>query len=130
MSFSNEMLDKKVWAVVGATTNEEKFGYKIYAKLKEEGYEVVGINPNYDLIDADKMYASLDDAMKEHKIECVSVVVPASVSKSVLEKADSLGIPYIWFQPHTYEEEYLKTVETKGIKMVYGQCVLIELGKK
>ena len=30
MDLSQEMLKKKVWAVVGANTKPDKFGYKIY----------------------------------------------------------------------------------------------------
>ncbi len=38
-----EMLEKKVWAVVGATNNKEKFGYTIWNKLQDNGYEVYPI---------------------------------------------------------------------------------------
>ena len=38
MDYVEEALKRKVWAVVGATDNKEKFGYKIYKNLKLEGY--------------------------------------------------------------------------------------------
>ena len=41
-----EALTKKVWAVLGATGRKEKFGYKIYACLRDHGYTVYPVNPN------------------------------------------------------------------------------------
>ncbi len=35
-----KLLEKKIWAVAGANQNPEKYGNKIYKRLKERGYEV------------------------------------------------------------------------------------------
>jgi predicted CoA-binding protein len=51
-----EMLEMKTWAVVGASENKEKFGWKIYKKLKDKGYKVFPVSPNYETIDGDKCY--------------------------------------------------------------------------
>jgi len=48
-----KMLEKKVWAVVGASDNPEKYGNLIYKKLKSRGYRVYPVNPNYETIDGD-----------------------------------------------------------------------------
>ncbi len=130
MNFANEMLKRKNWAVVGVTPNKNKFGYKIFSTLKNNGYNVVGINPKYDEINGEKVYSSLEEAMKDMNIECVSVVVPPSISVSVLEMADNMNIPYIWFQPNTYEQNWIEQVKTNNIKMVYNQCVLVELAAR
>ncbi len=125
----NQMLEQKVWAVVGATPNTEKFGNKIYNTLKQNGYKVVGINPRYEKLDGDTLYPTLAEAMEKEniKIDCVSVVVPPSISDKVLENADKLNIPYIWFQPHTYDNEWIENVKVNNIKMVYNHCVLVEI---
>ena len=41
------MLQKKVWAVVGATNNETKFGHKIFKLLENAGYQVYPVNPDW-----------------------------------------------------------------------------------
>ena len=56
------MLEKKVWAVVGATQNTEKYGYRLYKHLKNNGYTVYAVNPSYDTIDADPCYKNLSIA--------------------------------------------------------------------
>lgn len=121
-----EMLDKKVWAVVGATTNEEKFGYKIYKKLKDRGYEVYPVNPRCDEIEGDKCYKSISDLPV--KPDCVDMVVPPKVSNNVVNEIVENGIEYVWFQPGTFTEETIDLAEEKGLKFVYYDCVLVALG--
>lgn len=120
------MLDKKVWAVVGATDNPAKFGNKIYKKLKAYGYEVYAVNPNYKEVDGDTCFSSLTDVPV--KIDCVNVVVGPDKSNRVLNEVKQLGIENIWFQPGTYTPDIIEASEVAGLKTVYMNCVLVELG--
>ncbi len=120
-----EMLDKKVWAVVGASPNKEKFGYKIWKKLKEHKYETYGVNPNYDSIDGEKIYPYLKDV--PNKIEVVDLVVPPQVSLDIIDEAKELGIEYLWFQPGTFNDEVIKKAKSLGFKILYDDCVLATL---
>ncbi len=121
-----EMLDKKIWAVVGATPNEDKFGYKIYKKLKNRGYEVYAVNPRYDEVDSDKCYHSLSDLPV--KPNCVDMVVPPQVTNKTLEEIKANNIEYVWFQPGTFTEKTINLADEKGLKSVYYDCVLVALG--
>ncbi|MDD2481966.1 MAG: CoA-binding protein, partial [Lutispora sp.] len=53
------MLEKKIWAVVGVNQNPEKFGNKIYKRLKNQEYEVYPVNPVDETIDGDICYKNL-----------------------------------------------------------------------
>lgn len=121
-----EMLDKKVWAVVGATPNQSKFGYKIFKKLKDKGYEVYGINPIHDELDGEKLYKSISDLPV--KPDCVDMVVSPKRSKPMVEEIADSGIEYVWFQPGTFDEETIDLAEEKNLKFVYYDCVLVALG--
>ena len=44
------MLQKKVWAVVGASDNETKFGHKIFKLLEKAGYQVYPVNPGLEKV--------------------------------------------------------------------------------
>jgi len=47
-----DILDKNnKFAVIGASNNEEKYGYKVYKQLKKNGYQIYPINPREELID-------------------------------------------------------------------------------
>lgn len=122
-----EMLQKKIWAVVGATPDKEKFGYKIFKKLKEHGYTVYAVNPKYDDIGGDKVYKNLQ-ALPETP-ECINMVVGPKVSKIILDEIKELEIPYVWFQPGTFDEETIEKAESYNLNIVYYDCVLVALGE-
>lgn len=117
-----KMLEKKVWAVVGATPNEEKFGYKLYKRLVETGYEVYGVNPVYDKIGDDVIYENLSSLPVVPEV--LDIVVSPKRALPVLEEAAKLGIKYIWFQPGTYDDEVLQKAEELGLEHVLA-CVLV-----
>lgn len=119
-----EMLKNKVWAVVGANQDPEKYGNMIYRKLKSRGYEVYAVNPIYDTVEGDVCYKDLTSLPK--KPEVIDMVVSPKRGKPILEEAAKLGIQYIWLQPGTYDEEVLKLIDTLGLKAVQA-CVLVAL---
>src|SRR5256885_7712759 len=93
----NEILGLKRFAVVGASRNSEKYGYKVYRTLKEAGYEVFAVNPNAETIDGDPCYPLLDNVSPP--VDCVVTVVPPQVTFEIVRRAGHLRIPYIWMQP-------------------------------
>ena len=117
-----EMLEKKVWAVVGANQDGEKYGNMIYRKLKMRGYEVYAVNPMYEIIEGDKCYKDLSSLPKIPEV--IDMVVSPKRGKPVLEEAAQLGIRYIWLQPGTYDDELLKQIDELGLESVQA-CVLV-----
>ncbi|MCF0155900.1 MAG: CoA-binding protein, partial [Veillonella sp.] len=92
-----EALQKKVWAVLGATDKTHKFGYKIYAHMKAAGYEVYPVNPRVETIDGQVCYNSLTDLPV--KPDVVDFVVPESAGLAALDECLELGIQTVWLQP-------------------------------
>jgi|LGVE01.1.fsa_nt_gb predicted CoA-binding protein len=121
----NEMLDKKKWAIVGATKRETKFGYEILMVLKNHGYEVYPVNPFYDEIKGIKCYPSLKDIPV--KVDCVDIVVPVKKSINIIDEVKELGIENIWFQPGTYNDEVLEKSHAMGLNTVFEDCVIVEI---
>jgi predicted CoA-binding protein len=117
-----KMLEKKVWAVVGANQDREKYGNMIYRKLKSRGYEVYAVNPTYETIEGDTCYKNLSSLPKMPEV--IDMVVSPKRGKPVLEEAAQLGIRYIWLQPGTYDAELLKRIDELGLEAVQA-CVLV-----
>ena len=120
-----EMLDKKVWAVIGATPNTEKTANRIYHTLINHGYETYPVNPNYtEMEDGTKCYSSLKDLPKVP--DCVDFVIPPAVTLKTLEEMDPKTYPNIWLQPGTYNNEVVDYAESKGFNVVHeGACVMV-----
>lgn len=119
-----EILNKYYhFAVVGVTANKEKYGYKIFKRLKDCGYDVYGVSPIYDKIDDDVIYSSLEAI--EAPIDVVVFVVKKEYAISYIDEMTALGIHYAWMQPNTYDDELLAYIKNVGITPITA-CILIE----
>lgn len=121
------MLEKKVWAVIGASPNVDKFGYKVWRKLQEHGYEAYPVNPRYEEIEGEKCYKSLKDI--PNKPEVIDFVIPPSAIFEWLSEAKEVGIDYLWCQPGAANQEVVLKAEELGFNIAYNVCVLAELGE-
>lgn len=128
MNIKEEMMNKKIWAVVGVSGNKDKWGYKIYKILKENNYETYGVSPNYQELEGDQIYKTLADLPK--KVDVVDLVVAPKISLSILEEAKELGIEYIFFQPGTYNNEVVAKAEELNLKILTGDCIYATLRNK
>lgn len=118
------MLEMKVWAVVGANDNPDKFGNRIYKKLKARGYKVYPVNPNYEAVDGDRCYPKLSELPELPEV--IDMVVSPKRGKAVIEEAAQLGVKNVWLQPGTYDEELLQMIKDRGLIGVQA-CVLVAL---
>ncbi len=126
MDIKQSMLEKKIWAVIGANNDPDKFGNIIYKRLKSEGYTVYPVNPVYDSVEGDKCYPDLTSLPE--KPEVLDMVVSPKRGKAFIEEAAKLGIKNIWLQPGTYDQELLKLIEEKQLAGLQA-CVLVALGE-
>lgn len=123
-----EMLEKKNWAVVGVSPNEDKFGFKVFDALKNHGYTVYGVNPKYDEVRGEKIYDELNQIID--KVECINFVVNPKITYKMVESLDPSKVEYLWFQPGAYDDKVIELGKDKGFNMVHDSCVLVELGKR
>ncbi len=123
-----EALSKKIWAVVGATPRMEKYGYKIYKTLKDHGYTVYPVNPNYKDVGGDPCYADLKSLPQIP--QAVDMVVSPKFADETIKQAASLGCGIIWFQPGAESDEVIAASDSLGLKVVHHDCVMRRLSGK
>lgn len=124
---TQNMLKAKIWAVVGATANKEKFGYKIFKVMTEAGLEVYPVNPGVDEVQGKKCYAQLADLPVLP--EAVNIVVPPRVGAEIVRQCAELGIKNIWLQPGAENAEVIRLAAELGLAVVSQSCIMIELRK-
>lgn len=125
MNHVERMLQMKNWAVVGATDNKDKFGYKIFKTLKEAGYNVYPVNPGISEILGDKCYPALKDLPVLPEV--VNVVVPPKVGEQIMKNCAELGIQNVWLQPGANAASVVEVAKSVGLNVVDQNCVLVEL---
>ena len=118
------MLEKKVWAVIGANDNPEKYGNMIYKKLRAKGYKVYAVSPNYEEIEGDKCYKDISSLPEIPEV--LNMVVSPKIGMAVIEQAIKLGVKNIWLQPGSHNEQLIELSENNGLNAVKA-CVLVAL---
>lgn len=116
---------KKRIAVIGATDNPDKYGCKVYRKLKKLGFTVYVTNPRKERIDGDTVYHDPDDISDE--IDALSMIVPPVAGLKAVEKAQKKNIKVVWCQPGAESPEIITYCRGNGIDCIYNQCVLKDL---
>jgi predicted CoA-binding protein len=124
----HEAVDNRVWALVGASTNPNKYGNIILHNLTNAGYTIYPVNPRATEIDGIKCYPNLS-ALPE-KPAVVNFVVPAKMSLPVLEEAAHLGIQTVWFQPGAESEENIKMAQELGFRVIFDACAMVAKGRR
>ncbi|ERS97540.1 uncharacterized protein SPSK_03661 [Sporothrix schenckii 1099-18] len=130
---------KPYFAVVGASTNQAKFGYKIFAWYARHDLPATPINPTAPSISVDRIaHATLPNisALPHPHETGLSVITPPPVTLQVLQDAQKLGIGAVWLQPGTWDDDVVKYATTKGhfTDVVAGEggrgdegwCVLVD----
>jgi hypothetical protein len=116
-----QMLSKKVWAVIGSFSGEGKYAYKIFKNLKKLGYRVFPINPKIKNVDGDTCYPNLESLPQIPEV--VNLVTPPQVTEKIVGECIRLGIKYIWMQPGAESERAIKTAQNAGLNVIHDACV-------
>ncbi len=119
-----EFINQRVWAVVGASTDPDKFGHQIFRDLREAGYTVYGVNPRGGEIEGQKLYPALSDLPERPAV--VDIVVPPAVTEEIVRQCAQLGLKRVWMQPGSESDAAIRFCQEHDIKVVYLTCAMIQ----
>ncbi len=117
-----------VIAVVGATPNKEKYGYKVFSALRRKGYNTYAVNPNHSIIYGSKCYPSLSSLPE--KPDVVITVVKPDITLSIIRQCIKLNIKKIWMQPGSESEEAVELCKKEGLSFICNACFVVDGLKK
>ena len=122
---NTSMINKKyTYALIGASANKDKYGYKILQDLTVAGFKIIPINPKGKDIQDQKVYRKLTD-IKE-KIDVVIFVVPPSITENVLKQVHTKKINNVWFQPGSENENAIDYCKKNKINCIHNLCIMVE----
>jgi predicted CoA-binding protein len=125
----DEFLEKRnVFAVVGASRDNQKYGHQVYKDLRNAGYRVYPVNPNADKILGDKCYPNLESLPETPQV--VDLVIPPKATNQVVKVCKKLGIKKVWMQPGSESEIALNFCKENNIQVVHGVCIMVERRSK
>ncbi len=120
------MLAARTFAVAGASTNPEKYGYKCYVDLKRFCKTAYPINPRATVIDGDTCYPSV--AALPEVPEVVVAVIPPALTEKLVDELIVAGVKNLWIQPGAESALAVSRAEAAGLRVVHGgPCVMVGL---
>lgn len=123
-----DMLKQKVWAVIGASDDEQKYGHKIFKLLKKAGYKVYPVNPGLKTLLGDTCYPSLTSLPE--KPDAVNFVVPPKIGEPIVAECAKLGIKNVWFQPGANGDRVVNAAQKAELNVIYQSCILVAVNNQ
>ena len=120
-------LQSTAFAVVGASTDRNKFGNRILRCYQTHQKLVYPVHPREEEIEGLRCYPSI--AELPAGVASISLITPPAVSELVVEQAHAYGIKNIWLQPGAESQLAIQRCHDYGINVIAdGSCILVELG--
>jgi hypothetical protein len=119
----NEYLSPRAMAIVGASRARDKFGNLACRELKTRGFHVFPVNPHENDICRGRCYHTINELGT--LIHRMLIVLPPDVTRQLVRKLDPEFVSYVWMQNGAESSEAIQVCHSKGIKTIYGQCILM-----
>jgi predicted CoA-binding protein len=122
-----EFLSGKRFAVAGVSRDSGQPANAVYRKLRDAGYEVIGINPNTTAAEGGRCHPDL--ASVPGPIDGVVIATHPAVSATVVRQCAERGVRRVWFHRSfgdgSVSEEAVHECEARGIACIVGGCPLM-----
>lgn len=120
-------LSGDVFAVVGASSDRNKYGNKVLRCYLQNGREAHPVNPRGGTIEGLTAYS--DVGAVPVPVHGVSFVTPPAVTLATLEQCSAAGIEHVWMQPGAESDAVIERAAELGMNAVAdGSCLLVVLG--
>ena len=116
----------KTVAVIGASSNRDKFGNKALRAFASRGFRVIPINPTEPEVEGHKTYKSVVDV--PGAIDLATIYVPARIGVAVLDDLVKKGITEVWLNPGADDASVVKRARELGLKTVQT-CSILAIGE-
>src|SRR4051794_21867764 len=113
-------------AIVGASTNRQKFGNKCVRAYAAAGYDVYPINPRAAQIEGHQAWRTLAD-VPVAKLDRVSVYLPPEICLPMLSTLTGKPADQVWFNPGADDFDVLEQARALGLNVVAG-CSIRDIG--
>ena len=117
-----KIFQMKTIAVVGMSPKPERPSHYVSMYMKEQGYNIIPINPVHHEIAGMKSFPSLLDIPQT--IDVVDVFRRSEYVLSIAESAVTVGAKALWLQDGVINEDGSALAKKAGLLVVMNDCML------
>lgn len=114
----------KIIAVVGLSPKTDRPSNRVAQYMREHGYRIIPVNPQYTEILGEKSYNSLSDIPEQ--IDIVDIFMRAENVVPVVDEAVKRKPKAIWLQLGIVNDEARAIAEKNDIDFVQDYCIKLE----
>ena len=118
----NKIFQMKTIAVVGMSPKAERPSHYVSMYMKEQGYNIIPVNPGHNEIAGMKSFPSLLDIPQT--IDVVDVFRRSEYVLPIAKSAVTVGAKALWLQDGVIYEDGAKLAEKAGLLVVMNDCIL------
>ena len=118
----DQIFKMKTVAVIGMSPKPERPSHYVGMYLKEQGYDIIPVNPGHKEIASMTSYPSLLDIPV--KVDVVDVFRRPEHTVPISEAAVEIGAKALWLQDGVVNQEATKLAEDAGLLVVMNDCML------
>ena len=118
----NKIFTMKSIAVVGMSPKPERPSHYVALYLKENGYDIIPVNPGHSEIAGLKTYPSLSDIPT--KVEIVDIFRRSEYVMPIVKEAIKINAKALWLQDGIINEEASEIATSKNLLFVMNDCML------
>jgi len=118
----------RVWAVIGCSSHPGRASHGVSRYLLSQGYGVVPINPNEEVVHGEVAYPDLASvpADPRARIEVVDIFRRSELVMPHVTEAIAIGAKAIWMQLGVWNEAAAELASDAGLDVVMDRCPAID----
>ena len=125
MSVEEKILNSsRTVAVVGLSSKPDRPSYRVASYLKEQGYQIIPVNPAEKEILGETCYPDL--ASVPTSVDVVDIFRRAEDLPPIVEETIRIGAKAVWMQEGVINEEAANRAGEAGLMVVMNKCMLKE----
>jgi len=114
----------KTIAVVGLSGNPAKASHQVAKYLKEQGYDIIPINPTEKEVLGETCYPDLMSLPSGISLDIVDIFRKPEAVVPIVDQAIKRRAKMIWMQEGIINEEAKKKAVDAGIDVVMDSCIM------
>jgi len=125
VSIEEEILNSsRVVAVVGLSAKPDRPSFMVASYLKEQGYEIIPVNPWEKEVLGEPCYPDLSSIPKP--VDVVDIFRRSEEVPAIVDEAIKIGAKAVWMQEGVINEEAAVRARKAGLLVVMDRCMLKE----
>lgn len=127
-----EILEEaEIIAIIGCSGDPNRTSCQIARYLKDQGYTIIPIHPDYDEVHGEKAYPAVYDVPENINIDIVDIFrnskYTADMVDTIIKRKEMTGQePVVWTQLSVSSDEAKEKAEGAGLRYIENRCIMVD----